>query len=42
VTAQIRIAAAGDVHAVEPLRERLARAFETAAAECDLSCSPGT
>jgi Icc-related predicted phosphoesterase len=36
VTAQIRIAAAGDVHAVEPLRERLARAFEAASEECDL------
>jgi Icc-related predicted phosphoesterase len=36
MTAHVRIAAAGDVHAVEPLRERLARAFETAAEECDL------
>jgi Icc-related predicted phosphoesterase len=36
VTVNVRIAAAGDVHAVEPLRERLGRAFETAAAECDL------
>jgi uncharacterized protein len=36
VTATVRIAAAGDVHAVEPLRERLTRAFATAAAECDL------
>jgi len=36
VTANLRIAAAGDVHAVEPLRERLVRAFESVAAECDL------
>jgi Icc-related predicted phosphoesterase len=36
VTATVRIAAAGDVHAVEPLRERLTRAFATVAAECDL------
>ena len=36
MTASIRIAAAGDVHAVEPLRERLTRAFESVAAECDL------
>ena len=36
MTASIRVAAAGDVHAAEPLRERLGRAFESAAAECDL------
>jgi Icc-related predicted phosphoesterase len=36
VTASIRIAAAGDVHAAEPLREHFVRAFEAAAAECDL------
>jgi Icc-related predicted phosphoesterase len=36
VTASIRIAAAGDVHAAEPLRERLTKAFHSAAAECDL------
>ena len=36
VTATVRIAAAGDVHAVEPLRERLERAFSTIAGECDL------
>jgi Icc-related predicted phosphoesterase len=36
VTATVRIAAAGDVHAVEPLRERIARAFEAVAADCDL------
>ncbi len=36
MTVNVRIAAAGDVHAVEPLRERLGRAFEAAAAECDL------
>ena len=36
MTASIRVAAAGDVHAIEPLRERLARAFETAASESDL------
>lgn len=36
VTASVRIAAAADIHAVEPLRERLARAFEGVAAECDL------
>ena len=32
----IRVAAAGDVHAVEPLRERLGRAFSAVGAECDL------
>ena len=32
----VRIAAAGDVHAVEPLRERLERAFSAIAEECDL------
>ena len=32
----IRVAAAGDVHAVEPLRERLGRAFSVVGAECDL------
>ena len=36
MTARIRVAAAGDVHAAEELRERLSRAFEAAAAECDL------
>jgi Icc-related predicted phosphoesterase len=36
VSASIRIAAAGDVHAAEPLRERLTKAFHTVAAECDL------
>jgi Icc-related predicted phosphoesterase len=36
MTASIRVAAAGDVHAIEPLRERLARAFEAVAEECDL------
>jgi Icc-related predicted phosphoesterase len=36
VTATVRIAAAGDVHAVEPLRERMTNAFATVAAECDL------
>jgi len=32
----IRIAAAGDVHAAEPLRERLCRAFATVAGESEL------
>ena len=36
VKTTIRIAAAGDVHAVEPLRERLERAFAAVAADCDL------
>jgi Icc-related predicted phosphoesterase len=36
VNATIRIAAAGDVHAAEPLRERLARVFTAVASESDL------
>jgi uncharacterized protein len=36
VNATIRIAAAGDVHAAEPLRERLARVFATVAEDADL------
>jgi Icc-related predicted phosphoesterase len=36
MTPTLRIAAAGDVHAVEPLRERLTKAFATASAESDL------
>lgn len=32
----LRVAAAGDVHAGEPLRERLTRAFASLAEECDL------
>ena len=36
MSAPIRIAAAADLHAVEPLREHLARAFHAVAAECDL------
>jgi Icc-related predicted phosphoesterase len=36
VTTTLRIAAAGDVHACEPLRERLARAFATVADDADL------
>ncbi len=36
MTTTIRVAAAGDVHASEPLRERLARAFATAAEESQL------
>jgi Icc-related predicted phosphoesterase len=36
VTATVRIAAAGDVHAVEPLRERMVSAFAAVADECDL------
>lgn len=32
----LRIAAAGDVHAGEPLRERLSRAFATLETDCDL------
>jgi uncharacterized protein len=34
--ATLRIAAAGDVHAVEALRERLARVFAAVASDCDL------
>jgi Icc-related predicted phosphoesterase len=36
VTTTIRVAAAGDVHASEPLREHLERAFATAAGESQL------
>jgi Icc-related predicted phosphoesterase len=36
VTTPIRVAAAGDIHAVEPLREHIARSFEEAAADADL------
>jgi Icc-related predicted phosphoesterase len=36
VTTTLRIAAAGDVHAGEPLRERLSRTFAAVASECDL------
>jgi Icc-related predicted phosphoesterase len=36
VPATLRIAAAGDVHAGEPLRERLARALASMATDCDL------
>ena len=36
MTAIVRIAAAADIHAAEPLREHLAKAFEAAATECDL------
>ena len=36
MTSTLRVAAAGDVHAVEPLRERLAKAFATAGTESDL------
>lgn len=36
MNATIRIAAAGDVHASDPLRERLARVFAAVAAETDL------
>jgi Icc-related predicted phosphoesterase len=36
VTTTLRVAAAGDVHADEPLRERLARSFAAICAECDL------
>ena len=32
----IRVAAAGDLHAVEPLRERLERAFSAVSDDCDL------
>jgi Icc-related predicted phosphoesterase len=32
----IRVAAAGDLHCAEPLRERVARAFDTLAGETDL------
>ena len=36
VKSVLRVAAAGDVHAVEPLRDRLRRAFTAVAAETDL------
>jgi uncharacterized protein len=36
MTATLRIAAAGDVHAAEPLREHLTRAFAAVDADCDL------
>ncbi|HET8968375.1 MAG TPA: metallophosphoesterase, partial [Gaiellaceae bacterium] len=36
MNATIRIAAAGDVHAAEPLRERLARVFSEVAEDADL------
>lgn len=36
MTATVRIAAAGDIHAGEPLRERIARAFSEVAAQADL------
>jgi Icc-related predicted phosphoesterase len=36
VKTTIRVAAAGDVHAVEPLREHLERAFAAVAESCDL------
>ncbi|HXF98497.1 MAG TPA: metallophosphoesterase [Gaiellaceae bacterium] len=36
MTRTIRVAAAGDVHAAEPLRDRIARAFAAAAEESDL------
>jgi uncharacterized protein len=36
MTPALRVAAAGDVHAVEPLRERLARVFAEISAETDL------
>lgn len=32
----IRVAAAGDIHASEPLRERMTRAFSAVAEDCDL------
>lgn len=36
VTATLRIAAAGDLHADEPLRERMAKTFASVAVDCDL------
>jgi Icc-related predicted phosphoesterase len=36
VTTPIRVAAAGDIHAVEPLREHIARSFAAVAHETDL------
>jgi uncharacterized protein len=36
MTATIRVAAAGDVHAAQPLREHLTRAFAAVDADCDL------
>ena len=39
---RIRVAAAGDIHCSEPLRERITHAFAAVAEEADLSCSPAT
>lgn len=39
--ATIRVAAAGDIHACEPLRERLTRAFASVAEESDLAVLAG-
>jgi Icc-related predicted phosphoesterase len=36
MTSTLRIAAAGDLHAAEPLRERLAKSFAAAAADAEL------
>ena len=36
MTTPIRVAAAGDIHAVEPLRDHIARSFHAVAAESDL------
>jgi uncharacterized protein len=36
VTTPIRVAAAGDIHAVEPLRDHIARSFASIASEADL------
>jgi Icc-related predicted phosphoesterase len=36
MTAPLRISAAGDIHAAEPLRQRIERAFATTAEESDL------
>lgn len=36
MTTTLRVAAAGDIHAAEPLRERLERAFSAAVQACDL------
>jgi uncharacterized protein len=36
VTTPIRVAAAGDIHAAEPLRDHIARSFHDAASESDL------
>ena len=42
MTETIRVAAAGDIHCAEPLRERIARAFADVQGRPTSSCSPAT